>query len=74
MDLRSILSLTLGARPEFSIQQTESLELLAEESIELLKDKMALESNLIDSRPLMGSVNHQAKLECTTGISISTMN
>jgi hypothetical protein len=43
------------------------MDKLQEETIELLKDKLALETVLGDSRPLVGSINHQAKLECTTG-------
>jgi hypothetical protein len=67
MDLRSILSLTLGARPEFAMTQLEALEKLVEETLELTKDKVALETVLGDARPLIGSINHQAKLECTKG-------
>jgi hypothetical protein len=67
MDLRSILSLTLGARPEFAMTQLEALDKLVEENLELTKDKVAQETVLGGARPLIGSINHQAKLECTTG-------
>ena len=43
------------------------MDKLIDETLELIKDKLSLETVLGDTRPLIGSINHQAKLECTTG-------